>query len=121
MRRLPILIFFFIAMTFFLVCSKKDATTPTTPTPPPPVISDCEKYHTGTLKVENRSKRNLDYNIIIDNINYGRLKVNESKNFTLSVGSHTLSFAWADHVGNACGTSWPSIIECQTTWIYCDE
>jgi len=107
-------------MTFFLVCSKKEATTPTSTTPPT-VIPDCQKYHMGTLKVENRSKRSLDYNIIIDNVNYGRLKVGEIRSFEVSVGSHTLAFAWADHVGYACATSWPSIIECQTTWIYCDE
>lgn len=123
MKRLPILIFFFMAMMLFIVCSKNATTptTPTTPTPPPKVTPDCEKYHTGTLKVENRSKRNLDYNVIIDNINYGRLKVGEIKNFELSVGSHSLGFAWADHAGNACSTSWPSIIECQTNWIYCDQ
>jgi hypothetical protein len=119
MKKLPILFFFLIAMTFFLCCGKDQPTTPTTPPPPP--IPDCQKYHTGTLKVENRSKRNLDYNVLIDNINYGRLKVGEIRYFEVSVGSHTLAFPWADHDGYACSTSWPSILECQTTWIYCDQ
>lgn len=92
------------------------ATTIVTVTAP-----DCQIYHTGTLKVENRSKRSLDYNVIIDNINYGRLKVGEIRYFQVSVGTHSLAFAWADHAGYACGTGYPSIIECQTSWFYCDQ
>ena len=83
-------------------------------------IPACEKNRTGTLRVENKSTRNLDYNVIIDNINYGRLKVGERREFELLTGMHTLVFAWADHVGNACGGT-ASIYVCEMTWLYCDQ
>jgi len=80
---------------------------------------DCQKYHTGTLQLENRSSRSLDYNIVIDNINYGRLAHGEKKSYTLSVGNHSLQWPYADHDGNACNISYPTISECQTTSLYC--
>ena len=104
------------------VCKGTPTTTTSTSTTTTTIpIPECEKNHTGTLKLENRSQRSLDYNVIIDNINYGRLKVGEIRSFELLTGMHTLDFAWADHVGYACGQSRPQIIECQTTWIYCDQ
>ena len=104
----------------FAGCSK-EATAPTTPTPPAKIIPDCEKYHTGTLKVENRSKRNLDYDIILDNVNYGRLKVGESRNFTVLAGAHTLDYKYSDHSGYACSGAKPQIIECYSYTFWCEE
>ena len=83
-------------------------------------IPECQKNHTGTLKLENRSQRSLDYNVIIDNIGYGRLKFGETRSFEVSVGTHTIYLSWADHAGYACWGQ-PSVIECQTISLYCDQ
>jgi hypothetical protein len=82
-------------------------------------IPDCEKFHTGTLQLENRSLRSLDYIVVIDGINYGRLKYGETKSYTLSVGKHSLGIPYADHAGVACILSYPTISECQTLRFYC--
>lgn len=99
--------------TIFFSCGNS---TPTTPTPATP---DCEKYHTGVLRVSNQSSRGLDYDIIIDGVNQGRLTVGATKDYTLAAGQHTLDFKYSDHSSYACLTSWPYITECQTTSIYC--
>jgi len=84
-----------------------------------PTIPDCQKNHTGTLQLENRSSRGLDYNVLIDGINYGRLKVGEKKSYTLAIGAHVLEWPYADHAGDGCSVSVPTILECQTTSLYC--
>jgi hypothetical protein len=110
-----ILGFCFLALVIglvFLACD--NLLTPDTPT-----IPDCQKNHTGILKLENRSSRSLDYNIVIDGINYGRLKSGETKSYTLSIGMHVLEWPYADHAGDGCSVSAPTISECQTTSLYC--
>jgi len=42
----------FLSLIFYFACNNG---TPTTPTPAPPPIPDCQKYHTGVLRVQNRS------------------------------------------------------------------
>ena len=113
------------AILIAMAACKSTPTTPTTTTTPltsttTTTIPACQANNTGTLRVENRSSRSLDYNVIIDNINYGRLKVGQMQDFTLYTGTHSLSFTWADHAGTACsGTA--SIYLCQQTWLYCDQ
>ncbi len=104
-----------LVSTIFFSCANS---TPTTPTPPP-TVPDCEKYHTGVLHVSNQSSRGLDYDIIIDGVNYGRLTVGAAKDYTLAAGQHSLDFKYSDHNSYACSTSWPYVTECQTTSIYC--
>jgi hypothetical protein len=111
-------LFLVMAATIFFAC-KEQATTTTNPTPTTPAIPDCQKNHTGTLQMENRSSRSLDYTIVIDGISYGRLAVGEKKSYTLSIGSHLLEIRYADHAGDACSASAPTILECQTTSLYC--
>ena len=114
-----------ILVLIAMAACKGTPTTPTTTTvtsssTTTTTIPDCQKNNTGTLRVENRSSRSLDYNVIIDNINYGRLKVGAYQDFTCLVGMHSLAFYYADHNGIACsGTA--SIFQCQMTWLYCDQ
>ncbi len=81
---------------------------------------DCEKNGTGTLSVTNNSKRSLDYAIVVDGINYGRVAVGAKKEITLSAGVHMLEIRYADHAGDACSVSFPTIIQCQNTGLSCD-
>jgi len=119
MRRVEIISLFMSGVLLILVpiiffsCDNSTPTTPPTPTP------DCEKYHTGILHVSNQSSRGLDYDIIIDGINQGRLTVGASKDFRVAAGSHTLDFKYSDHDSYACSRSYPNVIECQTYSIYC--
>jgi hypothetical protein len=106
-----------LSLIFYFACNNS---TPTTPTTTQPSIPDCQKYHTGVLRVQNKSARGLDYDIIIDNINYGRLVVGASRDFTLNAGSHILDFKYSDHESYACQRSYPSIIECQTLTVWCE-
>lgn len=124
MKRVAIFGILIVCVIFFfpILFSSCDNSTPTTPTPtptPPPPKPDCEKYHTGVLRVSNNSTRNLDYDIIIDGVNQGRLAVGATKDYTLAAGQHTLDFKYSDHSQYACTTSHPYVTECQTYSIYC--
>ena len=81
---------------------------------------ECETNNTGTLSVTNNSKRDLDYNIVIDGISYGTVKVGNKGTFTLPAGPHLVEIRYAGHAGDACSASWPTVQKCQNTGISCD-
>lgn len=80
----------------------------------------CETNNTGTLSVTNNSTRGLDYNIVIDGISYGTVKVGSKGTYTLTAGPHLLEIRYAGHSGDACSASVPTVIQCQNTGISCD-
>jgi len=81
---------------------------------------ECETKNTGTLSITNNSTRGLDYKIVIDGINYGRVKAGSKETFTLTAGPHLLEIRYADHAGDACSASVPTITQCQNTGLSCD-
>jgi hypothetical protein len=83
------------------------------------ILPNCEIYHTGVLHVTNLSSHGLDYNIIVDGVDKGRLKVNASVDFTLPAGPHAVDFKYSDHEGYGCPTSTPTVVQCQTVSIGC--
>ena len=85
-----------------------------------PAQQECAINHTGTLSLTNNSTRGLDYNAVIDGINYGRVAAGTKKTFTLSIGPHLLEIRYADHAGDACSASMPTVLECQDTGLSCN-
>ncbi len=62
MKKLFLLIIFFILLSLFISCS-------------------CFFDDTGTLWVENKSQRGLTYSVLVDNINYGTVAPGQRKGF----------------------------------------
>jgi hypothetical protein len=119
MRRIEIISLFMGGVLLILVPTIFFSCANSTPTTPTPTVPDCEKYHTGVLRVSNQSSRGLDYDVIIDGVNQGRLTVGATKDYTLAAGQNSLDFKYSDHDSYACTKSYPYVTECQTYSIYC--
>lgn len=108
MKKYLVLVLLALGLVFIYACEKLLPT------------QECETNNTGTLSVANNSTRGLDYNIIIDGINYGTVTVGSKGTFTLPAGPHLLEIRYAGHSGDACSASMPTVLQCQNTGISCD-
>jgi len=104
---------FLLGLSFFLSCGK-ESSTPTTPT-----IPTCERNNTAVIQFQNRSARNLTYDIIWDGSKAMTLAPNQNGDLTVSAGTHTLLFRVSNTSITACAQSSPNLARCSTQAIAC--